>query len=217
MSSAADVVIVGAGGFGLEVLLYWREVHGSLSRIRGFVDDEVPVGEAVDDDLVVIGTTEDPSLLSGGVLIAIGDADARHAVAAKVEVSGGQLLTLVHPTAYVAPSAQVGRGTILCPFAMVGAHAVVGDNVIINVYSSVGHEAVVGDHVVLSPYSALLGRTKIGSRCHVATHTTVAPGVNLGQQSKASAGAVVMRDAPAGSMLIGNPAKGRVMFRVDEA
>lgn len=218
MSRDGDVVIIGAGGFGLEVLLYAREArkHGWPHAVAGFVDDRVPVGTVVDEGAEVLGTTSDRDLLSAGVIIAVGDADIRAAIAAKVQSSGGELVTLIHHTAYVASSATVGSGSILCPFAMVGAHAVVGNNVSMNVYASVGHEAVVGDHVILSPYSALLGRTRLGDRCYVATNATVAPGVSVGTQSKMSVGAAVMRDAPAGSLLVGNPAKGRVMFRVDD-
>jgi sugar O-acyltransferase (sialic acid O-acetyltransferase NeuD family) len=218
VSRDGDLVIIGAGGFGLEVLLYAREARerGWPHTVAGFIDDVVPVGTVVDDGLQVLGTSDDGALLSGGAIIAVGDADIRSSLATKVESSGGELVTLTHHTAYVARSATVGPGSILCPFAMVAAHAVVGRNVSINVYASVGHEAVVGDHVVLSPYSALLGRTHLGVRCYVGTNATVAPGVSVGRQSKMSVGAAVMRDAPAGSLLVGNPAKGRVMFRVDD-
>lgn len=211
------MVIVGAGGYGLEVLLYAREAkdRGWPHTVDGFIDDGLPAGTVVDGGLGVLGPSTHGGLLSGGVIIAVGDADARAALAARVRASGGELVTLVHHTAYVASSATVGAGSILCPFSMVAAHARIGSNVSMNVYASVGHEAVVGDHAVLSPYSALLGRTHVGDRCYVATHATVAPGVEVGAQSKVSAGAAVMRDAPPGSLLVGNPAKGRVMFRVD--
>ena len=219
MSQSRDVVIIGAGGFGLEALQYARDAHvqGWPYRVTGFIDDEMQAGIEIEDGVRVMGTTDDEVLMAGQVIIAVGDPSVREALAAQVHGSGGRLVTLVHPSAYVAPSARLGAGSLLCPFSMVGVRAVVGQNVAMNVFASVGHEASVGNHTVLSPYSAMLGRTCIGARCYLATQATVAPGITIGSQSKVSAGSVVMRDAAPGSMLAGNPAKGRVMFRVEGA
>lgn len=218
MSRDAEVCIIGAGGFGLEALQYARDANdrGWPYRVAGFIDDTVPVGTDVERGVRVLGTSDDAAFMGGPVIIAVGDPAGRSALAAKVHSSGGRLVTLVHPTAYVASSARLGEGSLLCPFTMVGVRAEIGTNVAMNVFASVGHEASVGDHTVLSPYSAMLGRTRIGSDCYVGTHGTVAPGVSIGRKSKVSVGSVVMRDAESGSMLVGNPAKGRVMFRVDD-
>lgn len=217
MSLDGDVVIIGAGGFGLEALQYARDANaqGWPYRVAGFIDDTVTVGTEVDAGLLVMGTSYDKALMAGQVIIAVGDPNGRAALAARVHASGGRLVTLVHPTAYVAPSATLGAGSLLCPFTLVGVRAVVGQNVAMNAYASVGHESSAGDHSVLSPYTAMLGRTRLGECCYVATHGTVAPGVSVGRGSKVSAGSVVMRDADPGSMLVGNPAKGRIMFRVE--
>ena len=219
VAGVENVRIVGAGGFGLEVLAYAQEAHaqGWPYRAIGFIEDALPIGSEVDDGIAVEGGTDDASVMSGAVVIAVGDADTRALLEAKVVAHGGRLVTLVHPTAYVARSALIDAGSVVCPFAMVGARAVVGRNVAVNVYASVGHEASVGDHSVLSPYAAILGRARLGPRCYAATHATVMPGVDVGGQSKISVGSAVMRDAPAGSMLVGNPAKGRVLFPVEES
>ncbi len=218
MSGTEEICVIGAGGFGLEALQYAKDANarGWPYSVAGFIDDGVPVGTDVERGVRVMGTTDDRSLMGGPVIIAVGDPAARSSLAEKVHAAGGRLVTLVHPTAFVAPSARLGEGSLLCPFTMVGVRAVVGRNAALNVYASVGHEASVGDHTVLSPYSAMLGRTRIGAGCYVGTHGTVAPGVSVGPQSKVSVGSVVMRDAEPGSMLVGNPAKGRVMFRVED-
>ena len=219
MSQGEEVLIIGAGGFGLEALQYAQDAsaQGWPYRVAGFIDDTVPAGVNVDRGLKVLGTSDDEALMGGPVIVAVGDPDRRSALATKVDANGGRLVTLVHPTAYVSPSARLGPGSLLCPFSLIGIRAVVGQNVAMNVYASVGHEASIGDHTVLSPYSAMLGETDIGTGCYLATHATVAPGITIGAQSKVSAGSVVMRDADAGSMLVGNPAKGRVMFPVNDS
>lgn len=211
------LVIVGAGGLGLEAVQYARDAAaaGWPYVTVGLVDDAVPVGTHV-AGIAVLGTSTDEHLLAGAVCVAVGDVLARVRLAARVAAAGGRLTTLVHPLAYVSPTAVVGSGSIVCPFALVGSDAVVGANVTINTHATVGHEATVGDHTVLSPYAALLGRSRVGAACYLGTRATVAPGVAVGAGSKLSLGASAMRDAAPGSLLVGNPAKGRVMFRVPD-
>lgn len=215
MTAEQDVFVVGAGGFGSEALQYARDAaeRGWPYRVAGFLDDVVAVGSLV-DGVEVVGTSSDSAYLATNVVIAIGEARVRAAIAHKVRAAGGTLVTLVHPTAYVAPSATLEAGCLICPFALVGVRAVVGANVAMNVYSSVGHDSNVGAHTVLSPYAAVLGRVAVGPQTFLGTHSTIAPGVSVDGYSKISAGALVTRNAPAGSLLVGNPAKGRVMFDV---
>jgi sugar O-acyltransferase (sialic acid O-acetyltransferase NeuD family) len=215
MTALHDVAIVGAGGFGREALQYAADAQsGSWPfRVVGFVDDHPPALARYELGVDVLGgLPELPSLDVGHFIIALGDPQLRSSVASTIQAAGGTLVSLVHPTAYVAPTARIEPGAILCPFSLVAARAEVGPNVAVNVYGSIGHDATVGGHTVVSPYTAVTGGVTIGERCFLGTHSTISPGVRLGSDSKVSVGAVVMRDAPAGSLLVGNPAKGRVMF-----
>lgn len=215
MTAQKEVLIFGAGGFGIEALQYAADAakHGWPYQVAGFLDDAVAVGTLV-EGVEVVATSSDSVYLATNIVIATGDPQARAAIAEKIHAAGGTLVTLVHPSAYVAPSATLGGGCLVCPFALVGVRAVVGANVAMNVYSSVGHDSHVGAHTVLSPYAAVLGRVAVGPQTFLGTHSTIAPGVSVDGYSKISAGALVTRNAPAGSLLVGNPAKGRVMFDV---
>lgn len=214
MNGAEDVLIIGAGGFGLEVLQYARDsnAQGWPYRVSGFIDDTLGVGTDVDQGVVVMGTSDDTELMGGRVIIAVGEPAARAELAKKVLAIGGRFVTLVHPAAYVAPTAQVGEGSVICPFALVGARSAVGRNGVVNVYASVGHESMLGSHCVLSPYSALLGRSSLGARSFLGVHASLGPGVRIGPDSKVSAGSFARNDAEAGSLVVGNPGKSRVVF-----
>lgn len=215
MSSDRSLIIIGAGGYGREVLQYAADARnaGWPYRVIGFLDDAEGALGGFDVRASVIGNTSDIERFDGAdFIVALGDPMLREAMAVRVSEGGGQLATLVHPTAYVAPSAVVGAGAVLCPFSLVGVDAVVGVNVSVNVYGSVGHDVVVGDHTVVSPYAALLGATSVGRCALLGTHATVTPGIAIGSHSKVAAGSVVTRSSEPGSLLIGNPAKGRVMF-----
>ncbi len=211
-----DLVIIGAGGFGREVLQYARDAQSSAwpYRVLGFLNDDPAALEGFSVDVEVLGPVDSPEFLRGDCVIALGDPTSRRHFAEAVRGAGGRLVSVIHPSVYVAGSATVSAGCVVAPGAFIGVESVIGDNSVLNVMASVGHDAVVGAHSVLSSYTALTGMTKLGEGVFTGTHVTVNPGVEVGAWSKVSSGAVVVRNAAAGSLLVGNPAKGRVIFRI---
>lgn len=209
------VGIIGAGGFGREILEYVVDAadDGGDLEVAGFFDDRSDARQGFGDDYPILGDIDDieHSRLDSFV-IALGDAGVRRAVARRLDAWGKTLSSVTHPTAHVSRSARVGPGAVLCPFTLVGPHAVVGRNLSLNVYGSIGHDSLIGDHCVISPYVAITGTVTLGDACFLGTHATIAPGIEVGAFSKVMAGSFVHRNAPAGSLLAGSPAKGRVMF-----
>jgi sugar O-acyltransferase (sialic acid O-acetyltransferase NeuD family) len=220
MTQALAVAIVGAGGFGREILQYCLDAQatGWPHAVVGFLDDRSDALEAFDVPIPIIGGFEKVAEMDlRAFIIAVGDPVLRGRLADAVLENGGSLVSLVHPTAYVAASARVGPGTLLGPYTVIAANATVGSNVMVNVYGSIGHDSCIGDHCVISPYAAVLGAVSLGSESFLGTHCTIAPGTTIGRRSKVSVGSVVTRDARPGSLLVGNPAKGRVMYQLDSS
>lgn len=218
-ADAPGVAIIGGGGYGREVLEYAHDAgaQGWEYRVVGFYDDSSDVRDGYAPGHPVLGplaAIADSNLEH--FIIALGSPESRKMAADLVSGAGKALVSLVHPRAFVSRSASVGVGTIVCPFAMIGAHSIVGENVSINVYGSIGHDSVIGRDVVVSPYAAITGTVELGDESFLGTHVTITPGVNIGSHSKINAGSVVNRSAPAGSLLAGSPAKGRVMFQVPD-
>jgi sugar O-acyltransferase (sialic acid O-acetyltransferase NeuD family) len=212
---SVDLVIVGAGAFGREVLGYAQDALADQPghRVAGFADDNPRALDGFNPAVEVLGRVHDvPISESTGFVIAVGDPAVRRGLAAVVEARGGRLLTVIHPSAYIGPGAVLGDGCVVCPFAFVGTAATVGANSAINVHASVGHDAVVGANCVVSPYSAISGAAELRDDVFLGTHATVFPRRRVGPGAKVSAGAVVHRDVPAGALAAGNPAKSRVLF-----
>ncbi|MEU4423069.1 NeuD/PglB/VioB family sugar acetyltransferase [Actinoplanes sp. NPDC024001] len=210
-----DLVIVGAGGFGREVLGYATDAFAGepAHRVAGFADDNPRALDGFDLAVGVLGSVRDvPISATTRFVVAVGDAAVRRALADVVRARGGRLLTVVHPSAYIAPGARLGDGCVLCPFAFVGTAAILGANVAVNAHASVGHDAIIGANCVFSPYSAVNGAAELGDEVFLGTHATVFPRRRIGHGAKVSAGAVVHRDVPAAALAVGNPAKSRVMF-----
>ena len=226
-ATAMKVVLAGAGAFALEVEQYILDCHAAGHGLFG--SDGSPVAKAELVGLHFDGSVRQQDFLTKSLmvldsssylpsdvhfLIAIGNAQARRKVWTNLRSRGARFAKLVHPTSWVAPSARLGEGSIICPFAFVGILADVGRNVILTEHASIGHDAIVGDHSVLSPYACITGQVTLGEACFLGTSSVVIPQKTIGPFSKISAGAIACQDAAPNSLLTGNPAKVLRMFRV---
>lgn len=200
---AKQLVIVGAGSFGREVLSWCRSVPQG-TPVVGVLDDD---GKSV-LDLPYLGSTADyvPSP-SQELLVAIADPQGRSRVVARLRERGAVFASFIHPTAVLAGAVQVGQGCILCPLSLVSTGASLEDFVILNVHSSVGHDVKVGEFSTLSSHVDLTGGVSLGRRVSVGSSACVLPEVAVGDDSVIGAGAVVVRDVSAGSTVYAQPAK----------
>jgi sugar O-acyltransferase (sialic acid O-acetyltransferase NeuD family) len=211
-----NFLIVGGGGFAKEVVQYAEDcissgfLHG---QIRGVFSPTTPEADIL-TKTEWLGSEDDYTFRSEDrLLIALGDGRKRLALAAKLEQAGANFATLIHPTAYVAPTASVGLGCIIAPFGFVGPSAILANHTVLNTYASIGHDGQTAQGVTLSPYACINGNAWLGEAAFLGSHASVSPWVKMGRISKLTAGSVLSADCPDGSLMIGNPAKGRVMFR----
>src|SRR3984957_2179012 len=123
------IIIICKGGFGVEMQDYLSDTFGADSSYRfERMQDLFP-----DDELIV-----KPDEV---FVVANGDPAVKAKLVRKIEQAGGGKLSVIHPTCYVARSATIGAGAILCPFAFVGPHAVLAPHVTLNVRAGCGHNA----------------------------------------------------------------------------
>ncbi|MDD3183290.1 MAG: NeuD/PglB/VioB family sugar acetyltransferase [Alphaproteobacteria bacterium] len=205
----SSLIIVGAGGFGLEVAAYAQNciAAGRLSvELKGFLDDTKSVGTLHYGLPVLGGTTTaiDPEAL---YILALGDPAHRQTLHAKLTANGAKFATLVHPMAYVAPTAQISEGSILAPFSFAGPLTQIGKHVVINIYASVAHETSIGDFTVLSPYAGTHAAATMGETVFLGAHAVITKDVHIGNKAKIAAGAVAYNDIPADVTALGNPAR----------
>lgn len=116
---------------------------------------------------------------------------------------------LVHPQASVCATATIGCGTQVLAQAVVAAGARLGAACIVNHRASVDHECVLGDGVHIAPGATLCGCVQVGDGVMVGAGAVVLPRLRLGADCIVGAGAVVTRDVPAGTTVVGNPARAR--------
>ena len=132
-----NLLILGAGQFGLMV----KEIAESMNCFEkiDFLDDnnEIDIGKLNDYEKFVC------EYRYAGV--AIGNPQIRLSYIQKLEESCFIVAILVSPRAYIAPSAQLMKGTIVEPMAVVQANSSVGIGSIISSGAVVRHNAFVSD------------------------------------------------------------------------
>jgi sugar O-acyltransferase (sialic acid O-acetyltransferase NeuD family) len=209
------LVIIGAGGFGGEVLQYLRDATRGVPgvEIRAFFDDRDDVDSAACDGIPLLGSIDSyQPEADDEALVAIGDPVVRTRVINDLRDRGARFFDLVHPTAFIATTAKIGNGCIIGPFCAVGNRAVLGDHVVMPWYASVAHDATVGSYAVFSPYSTANGGASLGEGAFLGTHAVVNPLQRVGAWAKVAAGSVVYREVPPGQLALGNPARSRPMM-----
>lgn len=153
-----SLLILGAGQYGM-VAKEIAEAMKAFEKID-FLDDnsELAIGKLDAYEPLVMDYNY--------TVVAIGDSELRLKWIQKLVEACYRVAVLVHPSAYIAPSAQLQKGCIVEPHAVVQTNAALAVGVLLSAGAIVGHDSFVGDgcHIdtgaVIEPNSVVpLGMT----------------------------------------------------------
>ena len=149
------ILIVGAGGFGREVLCWARNVERTQSlngEIGGFLDaNPAALDGFVRAPLKILG---DPTGFRPAetdlYVCAIGDLAAKQRVVTSLLATrGARFLMLIHPSVIMGADRRIGDGCVLCPNVVLTTNVILGRFVTLNVGATVGHDVRIGDWCTL--------------------------------------------------------------------
>ena len=211
-----QLVIVGAGSHGREILSYLDDLSQEDVRIRlaGFIDEEKQKGSfrgaIVLGDLKDLETVLEASPAELYYIAAIGRSDLRKQLVERIEgLQRPNLLawTLRHRAAFVGANVEIGKGTCLAPGSVITTHVSLGRHGIVNVNASISHDCTIGDFVSINPGVVICGNVTIGEGCFVGTGSTIINKVSIGAWTVIGAGSVVTEDIPSHVTAVGVPAR----------
>lgn len=210
------IVIWGIGGHAREVAQLISDIESHQAgtwALQGFV---------VDDHATTRNPSPLPAPMLGGIdwwlarpevwgVVAVGNPAIRRQITQRLQQSNPALrfATLVHPMAWVAPSASLGQGSVVFAQSCISTQVQVGQHASINLACTLSHDTVLGDCVSLGPGVHLCGGVHIGHDCELGAGVNVIPNVQIEAGVTVGAGAVVTRQLPAGVTAVGVPAKAR--------
>lgn len=178
-----NIVIIGAGDLGKELVWLIEDINkkNPTYLILGFLDDDKDkIGEMFYGYRVLgtIGQLE--SIAERTPLcatIAIRDGVVRHKIV-EAHKSFNEWETIVHPTAVIAGTSEVNRGSIVFPHVTVSVETKLGEFILLYINSTICNNCIIGDYV-----SMMSGAT-VAERAHVERESILEAGVTVGPNKK---------------------------------
>lgn len=204
--SKPSLILIGAGGHA-RACMDVVEQEG-IYEIAGLVGLPQELGKKSFGYEVIASDAQLPELTVQYqfALISIGQiqtADDRIRLFSQAQDLGFTFPTVISPTAYVSPHANIGIGTVVMHGAIVNAGASVGKNCIINSNSLVEHDVHMEDHCHVSTGAILNGNAHIGSGSFIGSRAVIKEGISIGANSIVGMGLTVRQNVASRTKYLG--------------
>jgi len=211
-----NLIIIGAGGCGREVLQWAKDVNAYHKQnagterwnIKGFLDDDFNALDGKLCDVPVLARIDAYEVNGEDEFVCcIGNSEIRENVTNQLKSRGAVFVSVIHPTAVIADSATIGESVIIYPFALISDNAVIGDGCIVNMYSSIAHDSTLGKFCTISAHCDVTGMCDLGDYVFMGTTSNMVPGSKIGNSAYICAGSTVMSRLRDGTKVMGCPAR----------
>lgn len=208
--------VVGAGGFGREILPIARR---QLAQTLGenafeivFVDENTSLPGEINGHRVM---SVDEYLSAKSEVkkfsIAIASHDVRQRFAAQLESGGAKPFSVIAPDSICLENNSMGEGAIICPYVTITSNTTIGKHFHGNVYSYIAHDSIIGDYVTFAPRVTCNGGVIIEDYAYIGANavfkqSTPDKKMIIGEGAVVGMGSVVTRSVPPNTIVAGNPA-----------
>jgi sugar O-acyltransferase (sialic acid O-acetyltransferase NeuD family) len=196
-------VLLGSGGHATSILDLLESCGISKIYVCGLTNDQKI------SKYDTISTEEiEKNLDDLQLVLAIGDQKLRSDFMSRNSelMKNGRFPVLIHPSAFVSPSSDIGSGTIVFAHSYIGPFCSIGNFSIINTHSVVEHGNKLGESVILSPRVTLCGNVSVGNNTFLGLGVGVAPSVEIGANVTIGAFSFVNKSLKQDSKVYGIPA-----------
>lgn len=168
----------------------------------------------IDHGFEILGSFEDlwgkGSLVGMNFLLTMGDLNVREYVGNKILSLGGNLPTLIHPSAVISSFAEISNvGVCIFPFVFVQSDSHIGNNTVILSHVNISHNTKVSNNCFIA------GNAVLGAYTMVEEHVFIGQGAltisgksnTIGHHSYVGAGALITKPVAPYTVVAGFPAK----------
>ena len=195
-----SVFVLGGGGHAKMCIEILRQT--GLYEIVGIVDSTLPINSSV-LSIPILGrdTIIDELILKGlkNAVLGIGavlNHSVRKILFLSLKEKGLFIPNIIHPSASVEPSVQLGEGNQVMQGAIIGSSVTIGNNCIINSGCVISHDTIIGDNVHIAPGAIIAGTVVINNDSLIGMGVTVFLGVKIGKNVVVNNGINVFDDIP---------------------
>lgn len=210
-----SLIILGAGGHGKVV----AETALTLNKYQeiSFLDDKFSKDKVLKDFLGIniIGNLNFSEELKkkqvfSDAIVAIGDSTLRLKWIKRLKNFNYQIPSILHPSAWIAPSSYIAEGSVVLAQAAIQSNAIIGLGSIINTSSSVDHDSILYEGVHICPGARLAGDVKVGEKSIIGIGASINEGIIIGKNVIVGAGAAVISNLGDNVIAKGVPAKSKL-------
>jgi sugar O-acyltransferase (sialic acid O-acetyltransferase NeuD family) len=208
-----QLLLVGAGGLAREAAEAARATNAVSPtwELLGFVDDDPAKQGSVVSGIPVLGPVETvhdhPDAL---VLICPVRPDnylARLLLAERLGLDDERYATVIHPTATVGTTCEVGPGSVILAHVDLTTDVTVARHVVVMPQVVLTHDVKVEDFATIASGVRLGGACHVGRGAYLGSGACLREGIVVGEWALVGMGSVVTHDVPADRVWYGVPAR----------
>jgi len=192
-----NIVIIGSGAVAAEVTSYIEDGTFGLDQglvIKGYIDfdyNKEKYWKQYDFSKHIIGDIDSYKILEeDNFVVCVSDVLFRLKMINILKLRGAKFINLIHPTALISKSAELGQGIIIYPYCQIGPKAKLGDFNFMTHNTTISHDCIVGTNNFIGG-DGLCGHVSLGNNNTLGVRSIILPHVSIGNDNVIQAGMIV--------------------------